>query len=105
MPTDIWSTVYDKSFSRLNLSTIACLSAGVPSTAVYLVSPDLIASIAANLIFSGVSKSGSPAPRPIISFPAAFNSRALPVTAIVAEGFILLILSDSSAISLKMYTN
>ena len=69
MPTDIWSTVYDRSFSRLNLSTIACLSAGVPSTAVYLVSPDLIASIAANLIFSGVSKSGSPAPRPIISFP------------------------------------
>ena len=83
------------------MSIIACFKAGVPSTAVYLVSPDFIASIAANLIFSGVSKSGSPAPRPIISFPAAFSSRALPVTAIVAEGFILLILSDNSAIFFK----
>jgi hypothetical protein len=50
---------------------IAFFKAGVPSTAVYLVSPSLIALIAACLILSGVSKSGSPAPRPITSFPAA----------------------------------
>ena len=77
---------------------IAFFKSGVPSTAVYFVSPDLIASIAANLILSGVSKSGSPAPNPIISFPAAFNSLALPVTAIVAEGLILEILSESKVI-------
>jgi hypothetical protein len=33
-----------------------------------------------------------------MSLPAAFNSLALPVTAIVAEGFILFILSDKSDI-------
>ena len=49
---------------------------GVPSTAVYLVSPLLIALIAAFLILSGVSKSGSPAPNPITSLPAALNSLA-----------------------------
>jgi hypothetical protein len=35
-----------------------------------------------------VSKSGSPAPRPITSFPAARNSLAFEVTAIVGDGFI-----------------
>jgi len=63
-------------FSRLNFSIIAFLSLGVPSTAVYLVSPALIAAIAAFLILSGVSKSGSPAPNPITFLPAAFNSLA-----------------------------
>ena len=53
---------------------MAFFKAGVPSTAVYFVSPFLIALIAAFLIFIGVSKSGSPAPRPIISLPAALNS-------------------------------
>ena len=48
----------------------------MPSTAVYFVSPFLIALIAAFLILIGVSKSGSPAPRAIISLPAAFNSLA-----------------------------
>jgi len=41
---------------------------------VYLVSPSLIALIAASLILFGVSKSGSPAPNPITSLPAALNS-------------------------------
>ena len=44
---------------------------------------------AAFLILSGVSKSGSPAPKAITSFPAAFNSLAFWVTAIVGEGLIL----------------
>jgi hypothetical protein len=39
-------------------------------------------------MLSGVSKSGSPAPNPITSFPAALNSLALEVTAIVGDGFI-----------------
>ena len=55
---------------------MASFRAGVPSTAVYLVSPFLIASIAASFILSGVSKSGSPAPRPITSLPAALSSLA-----------------------------
>ena len=58
----------------------------MPSTAVYLVLPSRIALIAASLMLSGVSKSGSPAPRPITSRPAAFSSRALLVTAMVADG-------------------
>ena len=48
-----------------------------PDNAVeYFVSPPLIAFIAAFLILLGVSKSGSPAPNPITSLPAAFNSLA-----------------------------
>ena len=76
-------------FSLLNLFIIASLSLGVPSTAVYLVSPLLIASIAAFLTLLGVSKSGSPAPKEITSTPFSFNSLAFCVTAIVGEGFIL----------------
>src|SRR5258706_10713293 len=65
---------------------MAAFSSGMPSTAVYLVLPSRIALIAASLMLSGVSKSGSPAPRPMTSRPAAFSSRALLVTAMVADG-------------------
>ena len=82
--------LYSRLFSRLNFSEIAFFKAGVPSTAVYFVSPSFIAFIAASLIFSGVSKSGSPAPRPITSLPAALSSLAFWVTATVGEGLILL---------------
>src|ERR1700740_3085141 len=58
----------------------------MPSTAVYLVLPASMAWIAASLTLAGVSKSGSPAPRPMTSRPAAFNARAFIVTAMVAEG-------------------
>src|SRR3954468_218528 len=65
----------------------AVLSSARPSTAVYFEAlPLSIALIAAFLMLSGVSKSGSPAPRPITSRPAAFSARALSVTAMVAEG-------------------
>ena len=53
---------------------------------VYLVLPARIAAIAASLTKSGVSKSGSPAPRPMMSRPAAFSSAARLVTAIVGDG-------------------
>ena len=39
-------------------------------------------------MLSGVSKSGSPAPRPITSLPAALISLAFEVTAMVGEGLI-----------------
>src|SRR5215471_9333339 len=65
---------------------MASLSGAMPSTAVYLLSPRLIAATAASLMLSGTSKSGSPAPSPMTSRPAAFRARALSVTAMVAEG-------------------
>ncbi len=86
--TQISDGLYSKLFSRFNLPIMAFFKAAVPSTAVYFVSPFLIASIAAFLIFSGVSKSGSPIPREIISLPAAFNSAAFIATAMVGEAFI-----------------
>ena len=59
----------------------------MPSGAVYLVLPSAMALTAAALIWSGVSKSGSPAASAITSRPAAFNSAALVDIAMVGEGF------------------
>ena len=53
-----------------------------------------MARTAADFIFSGVSKSGSPAPRPITSWPAAFNSAALVDTIIVGDGLTRLSVVD-----------
>src|SRR5579872_2037397 len=58
----------------------------MPSTGGYLVSPRLIASIAASLMLSGVSKSGSPTESEITSRPLALRSRAFCVIAMVADG-------------------
>src|SRR5271167_4701121 len=60
----------------------------MPLTAVYFVLPSRIAFAAASLMWSGVSKSGSPAPKPITSRPTTLSSTALVVTAIVGEGLI-----------------
>ena len=57
-----------------------------------------MARFAAALILSGVSKSGSPAPRPITSLPSAFNCCALVVTAIVGDGLTRARVSDRKAI-------
>src|SRR3954451_12602957 len=59
----------------------------MPDTGVYFVSPRSIAAFAAALMWSGVSKSGSPAASEITSRPLAFSSRAFGVMAMVAEGF------------------
>src|SRR5579863_5243239 len=67
---------------------IAFFSAGVPATAVYLVSPRSMAALAAALILSGVSKSGSPAPSPMTFRPCALRSAAFWVTAMVGDGLI-----------------
>src|SRR5215475_6255036 len=75
VPTMIWLGLYSRPFSRLNLRAIASFSSGIPSTAVYLVLPARIALTAASLMFSGVSKSGSPAPSQITSRPAALRAR------------------------------
>src|SRR5215475_6031176 len=80
---------------------MAALSSGMPSTAVYFAAlPPSIARIAARLMCSGVSKSGSPAPNPITSRPAALSARALSVTAMVADG--LMRLSDSASRAMRL---
>src|SRR5512147_3257122 len=65
---------------------MACFSVGVPPTAVYLVKPLLMAAMAASLMCCGVSKSGSPVPRPMMSLPSAFSLAARAATARVGEG-------------------
>src|SRR5215510_674189 len=71
----------------------------MPSTAVYFDDlPPSIALMAARLMLSGVSKSGSPAPSPITSRPLALSARALSVTAMVADGLMRLRYSASRAI-------
>src|SRR6516165_2522883 len=73
----------------------------MPSTAVYLAAlPPSIALMAARLIFSGVSKSGSPAPSPMTSQPALLSARALSVTAMVADG--LMRLSDCASRAMRI---
>src|SRR5262245_1461561 len=66
---------------------MASFNSAMPSTFVYFEAlPLSIAFTAACLILSGVSKSGSPAPRPITLRPASLSARALSVTAMVADG-------------------
>src|ERR1700681_4940163 len=84
---------------------IACFSSGIPSTAVYLVLPASMAWIAASLMLAGVSKSGSPAPRPMTLRPAALSSRALSVTAMVADGFTRSSAADRNGIIISLQSS
>ena len=67
----------------------------MPETGVYFVNPLLIAFIAASLIKSGVSKSGSPAASAIISLPSALSFMALAVIARVGDSSIRFTHEDS----------
>ena len=87
-PMVIWLRLYSSPFSRRNLPTTASFSSGMPSGSVYFVFPDWIASIAASLMFCGVSKSGSPWLRMMMSRPSAARARAFAEMPIVAEGVI-----------------
>src|ERR1043166_7257047 len=73
---------------------IAFWSSRVPPVEVYLVWPFRIASLAACLMLSGVSKSGSPAPKSTTSAPAARKASAACMAASVDEDCILETLSD-----------
>ena len=74
----------------------------MPSTAVYFEARPLsIALIAACLMLSGVSKSGSPAPSPITSRPACLSARALSVTAMVGDGLMRFRVSARKAIGIS----
>ena len=84
---------------------MASFSSGMPPTSVYLVLPASMAWIAASLMLAGVSKSGSPAPRPMTLRPAAFSARALSVTAIVADGFTRASAADRKGIIISWQTS
>src|ERR1700704_5695824 len=55
-------------------------------------------------MLAGVSKSGSPAPRPMTLRPAALSSRALSVTAMVADGFTRSSAADRNGIIISWQT-
>src|SRR5665647_2733014 len=84
---------------------IASFSSGMPPTSVYLVLPASMAWIAASLMLAGVSKSGSPAPRPMTLRPAALSARALSVTAMVADGFTRSSAADRNGIIISLQTS
>src|ERR1700677_2242647 len=75
--TMIWLGLYSSLLSFRNFSEIAWRSSIMPELGVYLVKPVSIPAIAAALMCSGVSKSGSPAPNPQTSSPSAFMALAL----------------------------
>src|ERR1700675_3047807 len=65
---------------------MAWRNSGVPLAGVYFVNPSLSALIAASLMCCGVSKSGSPAPKPQTSTPSALSFLALASIARVSDG-------------------
>src|SRR5580700_10229154 len=81
--------------SARNLSAIAWRSSGMPELGVYLVNPASRDAIAAALMCSGVSKSGSPAPKPQTSIPSDFIALALLSIERVREGVKLEALEES----------
>src|SRR5687768_4512338 len=66
----------------------------MPPADVYFVRPAFIAAAAACLMFSGVSKSGSPAPKSQTFTPAARNASAACMAAIVADDCMRATFSD-----------
>src|SRR5258705_9825370 len=73
----------------------------MPAFGVYFVKPASKASIAALLICSGVSKSGSPAPKPQTSRPSAFMALALESMESVSEGVRMVAREASSMVILE----
>ena len=84
LPTVISSGANARPESRANLRWMACLSAGVPSCGVYLVSPRRAAWWAASTACGGLAKSGSPMVSEMTGVPVARMARARAVIAMVA---------------------
>ena len=91
----MFSLWYSRPLSLFSLAMMASFSSGEPGTGVYLVYPSSSAFLATALMLSGVSKSGSPAPKPTTSIPWAFICLALLVIARVTEGWIFATLFES----------
>src|SRR3990167_11245890 len=93
--TIICEGLYFKLLSLESFSQMASFKSGAPAVGVYLLQPSLIALIAAFFTFSGISKSGSPAPKPITSTPCAASCFAFAVMASVADVFTSLAILDN----------
>src|ERR1017187_2050746 len=65
---------------------MAARNSGIPDDGVYFVNPAASACVAASLIYCGVSKSGSPAPKPQTSTPSALSFLAFASMARVSDG-------------------
>src|ERR1017187_9333082 len=65
---------------------MAARNSGIPDDGVYFVNPAASACVAASLIYCGVSKSGSPAPKPQTSTPSALSFFAFASMARVNDG-------------------
>src|SRR5215207_3273362 len=74
---------------------MARLISRMPLAAVYFVRPARIALSAASLMLSGVSKSGSPAPKSQTFAPEARNASAACIAAIVADDCIRVTFSET----------
>src|SRR5580700_3249851 len=84
--TMTWLGLYSTWLSAANFSAMAWRNSGMPELGVYLVRPLFSASMAAALMCSGVSKSGSPAAKPQTSMPSAFMALDLESIERVNEG-------------------
>ena len=82
------SIAYVKPLSRWSFAMIASLSSAVPPTGVYFVLPCFSAATAASLMWSCVSKSGSPAPKSMTSRPSRRSAATFTVTMRVGDGLI-----------------
>lgn len=87
----------------MSFSEIAARSSGMPEDGVYLVKPASSEPMAAALMCSGVSKSGSPTPNPITSIPSAFIALALASMAKVIEGDSCCTRSANSIFIFRLY--
>ena len=79
--------LYSTPFSRFNFSHIAVRNGNVPGFGEYFVFPHSIALMPAFAHTSGVSKSGSPAAKPMTSSPRSFSVLAKSVRATVFDSF------------------
>src|SRR3954469_10250477 len=79
---------------------MACFNSGQHGVGVYLVSPLSSAAWAASLMNDGVSKSGSPAPKPTTSTPAFFSAAALALTLSVIASLTALIRRASGTVAM-----
>lgn len=87
--TNTWDAVHVKPLSRLVFTAIASRKAGNPAAGVYRCAfGSRAATTAASTMWSGVAKSGSPAPKPMTSSPLACNALAFASTANVADSAI-----------------
>ena len=74
--TRMFSALSFMSWTADSSAAAAARSSAMPATAVYLPAPCSMAAAAAVWMCAGVSKSGSPAPRPMTFSPFACSSRA-----------------------------